>query len=92
MRIYSEDLQGKNSRIKCLFSVIVIGGRNSGKKSQKSQSLRMMIPIRSRSPQVMIPNQIIADHPYPAHSITILKLHWLYVSIPRNCIAMCTDG
>ena len=25
----------------------------------------MVIPIRSRSPEIMIPNQMIADHQYP---------------------------
>ena len=39
MGIYSEDLPGRNSRIKWLFSVIMIGRGNFEKKSLKSQSL-----------------------------------------------------
>ena len=38
MRIYSEDLPGRNSRIKWLFNVIMTGRGNLGKKSLKSQS------------------------------------------------------
>ena len=41
------------------------------KKSLKSQSLWMVIPIRSRSQKITIPNQMIADHQYPA----ILTMH-----------------
>ena len=39
MRISSEDLPGRNPRIKWLFRVIVIGRGNFGKKLLKSRSL-----------------------------------------------------
>ena len=36
VRIYNEDLPGRNSRVKWLFSVIVIGSGDFGKKLLKS--------------------------------------------------------
>ena len=32
-----------------------------------------MIAIRSRSPNIMIPNQIIADHEYPENQLVFPK-------------------
>ena len=61
MRIYQEETLELNGNL-CDRDW---KGKFWEKKSLKSRSLGMVIPIRSRSPKIKSPNQMIADHQYP---------------------------